>query len=137
MIDFTVPTNAARRARRHEMVIGAYVVGMVASLPLVMLTADIAIANQECEHLIALGPVVSLEDVIVKAKERQPGRMIEAEVDEHHGKVIYEIDILDALLMMQTAGLSFAYHANPKGQAAAHTELNHCTLAGVLALLED
>src|SRR3569623_1623464 len=95
MIDSTAPTNAARRARRLEMVLGAYVVGMIASLPLVMLTAESAIANQEVEHLNALGPVVSLEDIIVKAKERQPGRKIEAEVDDHHGKGIYEIDILD------------------------------------------
>jgi len=95
MIDSTAPTNAARRARRLEMVLGAYVVGMIASLPLVMLPAESAVANQEVEHLKALGPVVSLEDVIVKAKERQPGRMIEAEVDEYHGKVIYEVDILD------------------------------------------
>src|SRR3569623_672419 len=41
------------------------------------------------------------------------------------------------LLMMQAAGLSIAYHAKPKVQAAAHAALNHCTLAGVLALLED
>ena len=41
------------------------------------------------------------------------------------------------LLMMQAAGLSVAYHAKPKVQAAAHTALNHCTQAGVLALLDD
>lgn len=93
MMNSTASVNAARRARRLGM--GAHVVGMIAGLPLVMLTAESAVANQEVEHLKALGPVVSLEDVIVKAKERQPGRMIEAEVDEHHGKVIYEIDILD------------------------------------------
>src|SRR3569623_1264995 len=95
MIDSTAPTNAARRARRLEMVLGAYVVGMIARLPMVMLPAESAVANQEVEHLKALGTVVSLEDVIVKAKERQPGSMIESEVDEYHGKVIYEADILD------------------------------------------
>jgi len=39
------------------------------------------------------------------------------------------------LLMMNTAGLSIAYHAKPKVQAQARTALNHCTLEGVLALL--
>ena len=40
------------------------------------------------------------------------------------------------LLMMKEAGLSIAYHAKPKVQAQAHTALNHCDLAGVLALAE-
>jgi phosphoserine phosphatase len=40
------------------------------------------------------------------------------------------------LLMMNAAGLSIAYHAKPKVQAQAHIALNHCTLEGVLALLD-
>lgn len=39
------------------------------------------------------------------------------------------------LLMMQRAGLSIAYHAKPKVQAQAATQLNYCGLEGVLGLL--
>lgn len=39
------------------------------------------------------------------------------------------------LVMMKEAGLSIAYHAKPKVQAEAHAALNHCTLEGVLGLL--
>lgn len=40
------------------------------------------------------------------------------------------------LLMMQRAGLSIAYHAKPKVQEQAVTQLNHCGLEGVLGLLQ-
>ena len=40
------------------------------------------------------------------------------------------------LPMMNSAGLSIAYHAKPKVQAQAHAALNHCNLEGVLALLQ-
>ena len=40
------------------------------------------------------------------------------------------------LPMMNSAGLSIAYHAKPRVQAQAHAALNHCTLEGVLALLQ-
>src|SRR3569623_1985068 len=43
-----------------------------------------------------LGPVVPLEQVNDLARTQQPGRLLEAEVDDYHGKVVYEIEILDA-----------------------------------------
>ena len=52
--------------------------------------------DDDVERLKQLGPVVPLEQVIDQARTRQPGRLLEAEVDDYHGKVVYEIEILDA-----------------------------------------
>src|SRR3569623_2404385 len=48
------------------------------------------------ERLKQMGPVVPLEQVIDQARTRQPGRLLEAEVDDYHGKEVYEIELLDA-----------------------------------------
>lgn len=51
--------------------------------------------RNDVERLKELGPTVSLDKIIEKAKMRQPGRLIEVELEESKGRMIYEIEILD------------------------------------------
>lgn len=89
-----VSVPAPRRRRRF----GRYHVAGI-GLGLVAAAAAHAAASHDddVERLKQLGPVVPLEQVIDQARARQPGRLLEAEVDDdYHGKVVYEIEILDA-----------------------------------------
>src|SRR3569623_932938 len=52
--------------------------------------------DDDVERLKQKGPEVPHAQVIAQARTRQPGRLLEAEVDDYHCKVVYEIEILDA-----------------------------------------
>lgn len=51
--------------------------------------------RDDVQRLRELGEVMPLEKIIEKALKRQPGRMIEAELEEYGGRLVYEIEVLD------------------------------------------
>lgn len=83
------------RVWRHRQRRRPAVAGLLLALSAGTTTAWAVSAEDEMKRLEERGPTISLESVIEKAQARQPGRMIEAEVEELHGRVVYEIEILD------------------------------------------
>lgn len=65
------------------------------ALPAVAVAHAAVAGDSDVERLKQLGSVVPLEQVIDQARARQPGRLLEAEVADHLGKLVYEIEILD------------------------------------------
>ncbi len=84
--------SAMRRTRLRALLIGAVSVTPLAAQPLPV-DNDATVARA----LVAAGQALPLQQVIDRARTRQPGRMIDAELyrDRDDGRFIYEIYILD------------------------------------------
>lgn len=80
---------------RHRQRRRPAVTGLLLALSAGTTTAWAFSAEDDMKRLEGLGPTISLESVIKRAQALQPGRMIEAEIEELHGRVVYEIEILD------------------------------------------
>jgi uncharacterized membrane protein YkoI len=49
----------------------------------------------EARRLLESGEVMSLQSILDKYRTDYPGRVIEVELEKKHGKIIYEIEIVD------------------------------------------
>ncbi|MCF6336517.1 MAG: PepSY domain-containing protein [Gammaproteobacteria bacterium] len=52
--------------------------------------------HQQARRLKELGEILPLEDIIKAAKARQPGRVIEVELENKKGRYVYEVELLNA-----------------------------------------
>ncbi len=52
--------------------------------------------HQQARRLKEQGEILPLEDIIKAAKARQPGRVIEVELEDEDGRHVYEVELLDA-----------------------------------------
>ncbi|MEE8536620.1 MAG: PepSY domain-containing protein, partial [Acidobacteriota bacterium] len=50
--------------------------------------------GKESEERVTTSPIMSLEDAITAATTRFQGRVVEAELEDEDGKVVYEVKIL-------------------------------------------
>lgn len=48
--------------------------------------------HDEARRLQELGDILSLEEILQRARSVHPGRIIEVELDKKHGRYIYEIE---------------------------------------------
>ncbi len=51
--------------------------------------------HQQARRLKELGEILPLEKIIKAAKARQPGRVIEVELEKKDGRHIYEVELLN------------------------------------------
>ena len=51
--------------------------------------------HTEARQLIETGKILPLESILERIREHHPGKVLEVELEKEHGKVIYEIEILD------------------------------------------
>ncbi|VAW93855.1 hypothetical protein MNBD_GAMMA19-1854 [hydrothermal vent metagenome] len=52
--------------------------------------------HQQARRLKELGEILPLEQIIKAAKARQPGRVIEVELENKDGRHVYEVELLNA-----------------------------------------
>jgi uncharacterized membrane protein YkoI len=52
--------------------------------------------HNEVLQLRESGQIMAMEEIMVRAREAQPGHLIEAELERENGRYIYELKILDA-----------------------------------------
>lgn len=51
--------------------------------------------HDRAKRLKEAGEILSLEQVVEKAKKDHPGQLLEAELEEKKGRLIYELELLD------------------------------------------
>lgn len=51
--------------------------------------------HQQARHLKELGEILPLEDIIKAVRLRQPGRVIEVELESKEGRYVYEVEVLN------------------------------------------
>jgi len=51
--------------------------------------------HQQARRLKELGEILPLEHIIKAAKARQPGRVIEVELENKEGRHVYEVELLN------------------------------------------
>lgn len=71
------------------------VTSVLAALSLGLQTSFADSDHEKVRRLMTDGEIVSLEVILAKVREQVPGRILEAEIDEKKGTLIYEIEILD------------------------------------------
>lgn len=74
------------------------VVALIVMSLILFVGAGLAIADGDhdrAKKLKEAGEILSLEQVIEKAKGDHPGQLLEAELEEKKGRFIYELELLD------------------------------------------
>ena len=64
----------------------------------ILLLANATFADRdydEARQLRKAGKILPLETILKKLHTRHPGKVLEVELEREHGRVIYEIEILD------------------------------------------
>jgi uncharacterized membrane protein YkoI len=51
--------------------------------------------HDRARQLRESGSILPLETILERAKTHRPGRLLEVELDSKHGRIIYEIEIID------------------------------------------
>jgi len=51
--------------------------------------------HQQARRLKELGEILPLEQILIKAKAKQPGRVIEVELKNEDGRHVYEVELLN------------------------------------------
>ena len=49
---------------------------------------------KEAKRLLDAGEILPLEQILGYARQTYPGRILEAELENEHGRVVYELEIL-------------------------------------------
>jgi uncharacterized membrane protein YkoI len=65
---------------------------MLGLLPVSGLASD---DHEKARRLKEAGRILPLQEVVKKAQAEHPGRVIEVELDDDHGRHVYEIELLD------------------------------------------
>lgn len=67
--------------------------------PALLFFAGTAIADNDhdvARQLREAGDILSLESILQKVQADHPGKVLEVELENKHGKLVYEIELLDA-----------------------------------------
>jgi len=72
--------------------IGYSILGVFISIRLVLADADYDTARKLRES----GDIMPLETILHKLNQTHPGKVLQVELEHEHGRVIYEIELLDA-----------------------------------------
>lgn len=51
--------------------------------------------HEQARRLKQAGQIVPLEQIVQKAQQQQPGRVIEVELEMENGRHVYEVELLD------------------------------------------
>ncbi|MEJ2141066.1 MAG: PepSY domain-containing protein [Gammaproteobacteria bacterium] len=68
------------------------------TLAVVLLVANPVLADSDydrAQQLRQVGEILPLETILQKLHTSHPGKVLEVELENEHGQVIYEIEILD------------------------------------------
>lgn len=65
------------------------------SAGLLGMTLAYADDHDEVRELMKQGDILPLGTILDKAQTRHPGRAVETKLKEKHGKLVYEVEILD------------------------------------------
>ncbi|MCC7414000.1 MAG: PepSY domain-containing protein [Gammaproteobacteria bacterium] len=52
-------------------------------------------SHAEAKRLREAGTIMPLEQVLAKARKRATGRVLDTELEREHGRLIYEVEMLD------------------------------------------
>jgi len=63
---------------------------LIGRLPMVLADED----HEEARRLHESGEILSLEIILHKIRPRYPGKVLEVELEQKAGKIIYEVEIL-------------------------------------------
>jgi len=67
----------------------------VLALALVMPVKAGEIDAEEARALLGAGQIQSLEAILERALEHQPGRLLDVELEREDGRYVYELELLD------------------------------------------
>lgn len=73
--------------------LSALIIALVLATSPVIASKDID--QNEAQALREQGAILPLEDILQNVKKTRPGRVMEVELEEKHGRYIYEIEIAD------------------------------------------
>lgn len=66
-----------------------------AIVALAVLAHQPVLADDDYRDLMENADIVPLETLIGEARTAQPGHILEVELDRKHGKLLYEVEVLD------------------------------------------
>lgn len=46
-------------------------------------------------HWVETGKVLPLEDLLTRHRAKIPGRLLDIEVEQEHGRIVYELEVVD------------------------------------------
>ena len=87
-----------------------------------LITSSISLADSdylEARKLYESGKILSLEEIIEKVKTHHPGRILEAELENKSGQLIYELEILGK------DGIVKEIYVNAETAEIIKTEIDH------------
>jgi uncharacterized membrane protein YkoI len=64
-------------------------------LCLLVFSALVYADHNEAYRLLRAGEILSLESILQQQKKTRPGQVLEVELDEKHGVMVYELEVLD------------------------------------------
>ncbi len=75
--------------------------GAVAAAICIAVAAPVAVADSD-DHVRARklresGEILSLEQIVERARAAKPGEVIETDLDRKQGRYVYEVEILDSM----------------------------------------
>ncbi len=83
----TRPPERRARARR-----GRFLALLAALLLATPATAD---DHEAIRRLVESGRILPLEQILERARQRRPGQVLETELENEDGRLVYEIELLD------------------------------------------
>ena len=66
--------------------------GLLSSLPA---TAESGMRQDEVRQLRESGKIMSMEDILARVRQAQPGQVVEVELDRENGRYVYEVKLID------------------------------------------
>ncbi|MFP5411850.1 MAG: PepSY domain-containing protein [Gammaproteobacteria bacterium] len=66
--------------------------GLIAALPA---SADSGLRQDEVRQLRESGKILSMEDILGRARQAQPGQVVEVELERENGRYVYEVKLID------------------------------------------
>lgn len=57
--------------------------------------ADDRMRPSEVRQLREAGKILSMEDILARVRSAQPGQVVEIDLDREHGRLVYEVKLID------------------------------------------
>lgn len=70
----------------------ALVVGTISQAPV---AADSDLDAETVREWVEAGRVLPLEELLARHRKRIPGRLLDLEVENEHGRIVYELEMVD------------------------------------------
>lgn len=67
--------------------------GMFTALPA---SADSKLRQDEVRQLRESGKIMSMEDILARVRQIQPGQVVEIELERENGRHVYEVKLIDS-----------------------------------------